>query len=174
MFSEELKQYDWDATTAAIASKTAADVERALRKERPGIDDFMALISPAAAPYLEAMAARSRALTQKRFGKVISMYIPLYITNSCTNACVYCGFNHDNPFARTTLTMEQVKAECDAIKRLAPFDNILIVSGEYPALCGVEYLEKSTWRMPALLQQYDHRGTAHEAGVLRTPHACRT
>ncbi len=61
MFSEELKQYDWEATTAAIAAKTDADVRRALAKTRPDIDDFMALISPAAAPYLETMAAvRSR------------------------------------------------------------------------------------------------------------------
>ena len=93
MFSEELEKYDWETTTAAIAAKTAADVERALAAARPGIDDFMALISPAAAPYLEAMARRSRELTRQRFGKTMSMYIPLYITNSCTNSCVYCGFN---------------------------------------------------------------------------------
>ena len=136
MFSEELKQYDWDATTAAIASKTAADVERALRKERPGIDDFMALISPAAAPYLEAMAARSRALTQKRFGKVISMYIPLYITNSCTNACVYCGFNRHNAFRRVILTPPQIADECEAIRRLGPFENLLLVTGENPVAAG--------------------------------------
>lgn len=143
MFSEELKQYDWDATTAAIASKTAADVERALRKERPGIDDFMALISPAAAPYLEAMAARSRALTQKRFGKVISMYIPLYITNSCTNACVYCGFNRHNAFRRVILTPPQIADECEAIRRLGPFENLLLVTGENPVAAGTEYLEKA-------------------------------
>ena len=102
----------------------------------------MALISPAADPFLEQMAALAHRYTLERFGRTMSLYIPMYVSNACTNKCVYCGFNHDNPFARTTLTMEQVKAECDAIKRLAPFDNILIVSGEYPALCGVEYLEK--------------------------------
>ena len=143
MFSDELKNYDWDATTAAINAKTAADVERALSRERRDINDFMALISPAAAPYLERMAALSRQLTQKRFGKVISLYIPMYITNSCTNSCVYCGFNRHNQFARVVLTPEQIKAECEAIRRLGPFENLLLVTGENPRVAGVEYLEKA-------------------------------
>lgn len=142
MFYEELKKYDWDETTAAIASKTAADVESALGREHLTVDDFMALISPAAAPYIERMAQLSRKYTLERFGKTISMYIPMYVSNACTNACVYCGFNHANPFTRVTLTMDQVKAECEAIRRLGPFENLLIVSGEFPALNGVDYLEE--------------------------------
>lgn len=142
MFYDELKQYDWDATTAAISAKTTADVERALRAARPTVDDFMALISPAAEPYLEQMASLSRKLTLERFGKTISMYIPLYVSNACTNACVYCGFNHANSMTRITLTEEQVEAECRAIKALGPFENLLVVSGEFPRLNGVEYLEK--------------------------------
>ena len=86
MFSEELAKYDWDETTAQIMAMTAADVERALGREHLDDRDFMALISPAAAPYLEQMARRSRAITEQRFGKTISMFIPLYITNSCTNS----------------------------------------------------------------------------------------
>lgn len=142
MFYDELKNYDWQATTDAIMSKTAADVERALRSRHPGIEDFMALISPAAEPYLEQMARLSQHLTLERFGRTISMYIPMYVSNACTNHCVYCGFNHHNPISRVTLTLDQVKAECEAIRRLAPFENLLIVSGEFPALNGVEYLEK--------------------------------
>ena len=88
MFSEYLKEnYDWDTTTREINSMTASDVERALAKERLTDRDFMALISPAAAPYIETMARRSREITEKRFGKTISIFIPLYITNSCTNSC---------------------------------------------------------------------------------------
>ncbi len=143
MFSEELKKYDWGETTAAIEAKTAYDVERALRKEHLGIDDFMALISPVAAPYLEQMAARSRAITQKRFGKVISLYIPLYITNSCSNACVYCGFNRNNKFKRVILKPEEIEDECKAIRRLGPFENLLIVTGENPVAAGTDYLEKA-------------------------------
>ena len=89
------------------------------------------------------MAALSRQLTQKRFGKVISLYIPMYITNSCTNSCVYCGFNRHNQFARVVLTPEQIKAECEAIRRLGPFENLLLVTGENPRVAGVEYLEKA-------------------------------
>lgn len=143
MFSDELQKYDWDATTAAIMSKTAADVDRALAKERPTVDDFMALISPAAAPRLEEMARRSRALTQKRFGKTISMYIPMYITNSCTNSCVYCGFNRHNTMERVILTPAQIKDECEAIRRLGPFENLLVVTGENPRLAGTDYLEEA-------------------------------
>ena len=143
MFSDELQKYDWDDTTAAIMSKTAADVDRALAKERHTIDDFMALISPAAAPRLEEMARLSRALTQKRFGKTISMYIPMYITNSCTNSCVYCGFNRHNKMERVILTPGQIKDECEAIRRLGPFENLLIVTGENPRLAGTDYLEEA-------------------------------
>lgn len=142
MFSDEIKRYDWNDTTRAINSKTARDVEIALSKEHLNIDDFMALISPAAEPYIENMAQLSHKYTMERFGKTISMYIPLYVSNACSNYCVYCGFNHNNPMQRTTLTMEQVKTECEAIRRLGPFENLLIVSGEFPSVNGVEYIEK--------------------------------
>ncbi len=143
MFSEELQKYDWDETTSAIMAKTENDVLRALSKERLTVDDFMALISPAAAPYLEQMAVASRRITQKRFGKTISMYIPMYITNSCSNSCVYCGFNRHNKFERIVLTPEQIKEECEAIKRLGPFENLLLVTGENPRVAGVDYLENA-------------------------------
>ena len=142
MFSQEIKQYDWDGTTAAILGKTAADVERALSREHLDVDDFMALISPAGAAYLEPMAQKAHRLTLERFGRTISMYIPMYVSNACTNSCVYCGFNHANPLERVTLTQEQVRQECEAIRRMAPFENLLIVSGEFPSLNGVDYLEQ--------------------------------
>lgn len=142
MFYDELKKYNWQETSERIKSKTAADVEAALSKTHLTVDDFMALISPAAAPYLERMAALSHRYTLERFGKTISMYIPMYVSNACTNHCVYCGFNHSNPLERVTLTLDQVKAECEAIRKLGPFENLLIVSGEFPTLNGVDYLEK--------------------------------
>lgn len=143
MFSEELEKYLWDDITRQIASKTKTDVEIALGKERLTIDDFMALISPAAAGYLEPMARLSRKYTQERFGKTISMYVPLYITNSCTNFCVYCGFNHNNPIERIILNDEEIVNECKAIRKLGPFENLLIVTGENPAKAGVDYIEKA-------------------------------
>lgn len=143
MFSEELKKYDWDATVADIMAMTAADVERALAKDKLNDRDFMALVSPAAAPYLEQMAAKSRMITEQRFGKTISIFIPLYITNSCTNSCVYCGFNRHNKINRVILTPEEIEQECKAIKKLGPFENLLIVTGENPHLAGTDYLEKA-------------------------------
>lgn len=143
MFSEELSHYSWEETTERIMAKRAADVETALGKQRPTINDFMALVSPAAAPYLEVMARLSRRYTQERFGKTISMYIPMYITNSCSNSCVYCGFNRHNKFDRVILTPEQIERECRAIRRLAPFDNLLLVTGENPRAAGVDYIERA-------------------------------
>lgn len=142
-FSEELEKYSWEDTTRQILSKTAADVEQALGKSQPDIDDFMALISPAATKYLEPMAELSRKYTLQRFGKTVSMYIPLYLTNSCTNFCVYCGFNHNNPIKRVILTEEEILNELHAIKKLGSFENLLIVTGENPKDAGVEYLEKA-------------------------------
>ena len=113
LFSEELEKYSWDEITKQIYAKTEADVARALTQEHLQIEDFMALISPAAEHYLEEMAVRSRMYTQQRFGKTISMYIPMYITNSCTNFCVYCGFNHNNPINRIILTDEEIVEECN-------------------------------------------------------------
>ena len=143
MFSEELEKISWEETTKKIYSKTDRDVRRALAKEHCNVDDFMALLSPAAAPYLEQMAALSRHYTEERFGKTISLFIPLYLTNSCTNSCVYCGFHISNPMARTILTPEQMEEEYKAIKALGPFENLLLVTGENPAKAGVPYLAKA-------------------------------
>ena len=143
MFSEELSQYSWEETTEAIAAKTAADVERALGKEQCDVDDFMSLVSPAAEPYLETMARLSRHYTEARFGRTVSMFIPLYLTNSCTNSCVYCGFHVANKMKRTILTPDEMVREFEAIKQLGPFENLLLVTGENPARAGVPYLARA-------------------------------
>ena len=140
MFTDVLSRIDWDETTARIEAKTENDVRRALAKERCDVEDFMALISPAATPYLETMARLSRKYTEERFGKTISMFIPLYITNSCINHCVYCGFHASNPMKRVILTLDQCEDEYKAIKKLAPFENLLIVTGENPVKAGPDYL----------------------------------
>lgn len=145
-FADIIDRYDWDDTIRLVESATIEDVDRVLAKASAGRqellpEDFAVLISRAADARLEEMAALSQHFTQERFGKTISLYIPLYVGNACTNKCVYCGFNHDNPFTRTILTLEQVKEECKAIRRLGPFENLLIVSGEYPSRCGVDYIE---------------------------------
>lgn len=146
-FAEIIDQYDWNETLQTVANATDADVRRVLAKAEHNVkpltpDEFAILISPAADKYLERMAQLSHRITQERFGNVISMYIPMYVSNACTNKCVYCGFNYDNPMKRTILTMDQIKAECEAIKQLGPFENLLIVSGEFPSKCGIDYMEE--------------------------------
>lgn len=146
-FADVIDRYDWDDTLHLVERATENDVLRVLNKAKSNHsrltpEDFAVLISGAADPYIENMARLSQKYTRERYGKTISLYIPMYVSNACTNKCVYCGFNHDNPMERTTLTMRQIEEECKAIKKLGPFENILIVSGEYPSLCGVEYMEK--------------------------------
>ncbi len=133
MFSEYLKNISWEETTERINSKTEADVRRALSKEHCDIEDFMAMVSPAAVPFLEQMARLSRHYTEERFGKTISMFIPLYLTNSCANGCVYCGFHASNP----------MEDEYKAIKQTGPFESLLLVTGENPAKAGVPYLAEA-------------------------------
>ena len=143
MFSEVLEKIDWDATTEAIYAKSDADVRRALAKNHLDVEDFMALISPAAEPYLETMAQLSYRYTRERFGNTMQIFIPLYITNSCTNSCVSCGFHVSNPMKRTILTEEEMVNEYKAIKKLGPFENLLIVTGENPVKAGVPYIARS-------------------------------
>lgn len=146
-FADIIDKYNWDETLALVHYAGDADVRRVLAKAERNVkpltpEEFAILISEAADPYLEKMAQLSRRFTLERFGNTISLYIPMYVSNACTNKCVYCGFNHDNAFERTTLSMPQIEQECEAIRKLGPFENLLIVSGEYPSLCGVDYMEK--------------------------------
>lgn len=144
MFSEYLETLSWEEHQQIIESTTAQDVKATLSKRgQLSVRDFMRLISPAATPFLEQMAAMSQQYTLERFGKTISLYIPLYLTNSCQNGCIYCGFNSSNKHKRTILTIEEIENEYKAIKRIGPFDNILLVTGENPAKAGVDYLAKA-------------------------------
>lgn len=142
-FTELIDQYDWDDVKSRIYAKTARDVEAALANSRRDVEDFMALVSPAAQPYLEQMAALSRKYTLERFGRTIQFYIPLYLTNSCMNHCVYCGFNHNNDIRRIILTDDQVLQEVEAIKKIGDFRHILLVTGENPRDAGADYIENA-------------------------------
>jgi 2-iminoacetate synthase len=138
MFKEEIKKYNWDEVKSSIYGKTSADVERALRKPKRDLEDFKALISPAAAPYLEQMAAMSQQLTQERFGKTIQMYIPMYLSNECQNICTYCGFSLDIKINRKTLSDKEILEEVKIIKAMG-YDHILIVTGEANKTVGLDY-----------------------------------
>ena len=118
---------------------TAVDVNRALNHEVCSVEDFKALLSPAAAPFLEKMAARARLETQKHFGNTIYLFTPLYIANYCENYCVYCGFNCYNDIRRMKLSMEQIEHEMKVISE-SGMEEILILTGESRSKSGIEYI----------------------------------
>lgn len=138
-FTSVFNQYNWTEVSESIYAKTAADVLNAMQEKRRSLEDFKALISPAAGPYLEQMAQLSSRITQTRFGKTIQMYIPLYLSNECQNICTYCGFSFDNKLKRKTLTDEELMQEAQAIKSLG-FDHVLLVTGEADKTVGTMYL----------------------------------
>ncbi|BFL48325.1 2-iminoacetate synthase ThiH [Lactonifactor longoviformis] len=120
-------------------SYTSAQVEAALRKESLNTEDFAALLSPAAAPYLEEMAHRGKEETAKHFGNSVSLFTPLYIANYCENNCVYCGFNCKNRIHRGKLTMEEIELELKNIAATG-LQDILILTGESRHASGVDYI----------------------------------
>jgi len=115
------------------------DVRASLAKSKLSLTDFANLISPAASELLEHLGRRSRAMTQQRFGKVIRLFAPLYLSNECINNCSYCGFSRDNPILRVTLSIDEMKREAEALKEQG-FRNLLLVAGEHPKFVSNNYL----------------------------------
>jgi len=122
---------------AQTAGQTAA--RESLARSSLTLTDFAQLISPAAGELLEPLGRRSQALTQQRFGKVIRLFAPLYLSNECINNCKYCGFSRDNPILRVTLSVDEVKREAAALKAQG-FRNVLLVAGEHPKFVSNGYL----------------------------------
>ena len=118
---------------------TARDVQAALEHETCSVEDFKALLSPAAEPFLERMAERARLETGKHFGNTVYLFTPLYIANYCENYCVYCGFNCYNHINRMKLNMEQIEHEMQVIAD-SGMEEILLLTGESRAMSGVEYI----------------------------------
>ena len=139
-FQNLFDTYNWDDTLASINAKTAQDVEYALSKTKRDLEDFKALISPAAAPYLEQMAHLSKMTTKKRFGNTIQMYVPMYLSNECQNICTYCGFSMTNKIPRRTLTDDEILKEVAFLKAKG-YDHILLVTGEANKTVGVPYIK---------------------------------
>ncbi len=151
-FSDVFQQLDWEDLKLQIYQKTSADVQRALSARKRNLQDFMALISPAAEPFLEEMAQESYRLTRQRFGKTIQLYVPLYLSNKCNNICTYCGFSLDNHIRRVTLSEEQLHREAQAIRKMG-FEHVLLLTGEAPGTVGMPYFRKA---LPLMKQYFAH------------------
>ena len=134
--------YNWSETLNSIYNKSNKDVELALLKDNLDLEDFKALLSPAAKPYLEQMAQKSHALTKKRFGNTIQMYAPMYLSNECQNICTYCGFSMTNKIPRRTLTDVEILKEVAFLKKKG-YDHILLVTGEANKTVGVDYVKNA-------------------------------
>jgi 2-iminoacetate synthase len=118
---------------------TARDVQAALEHETCSVEDFKALLSPAAEPFLEQMARRASQETVKHFGNTVYLFTPLYIANYCENYCIYCGFNCYNHIKRMQLNMEQIEHEMKIIAD-SGMEEILILTGESRAKSDVKYI----------------------------------
>lgn len=128
----EMHSYDPDRYTAE-------DVRRALYAETCTVEDFKALLSPAAAPFLEEMAERAKMETSKHFGNTVYIFTPLYIANYCENYCIYCGFNCYNDINRKKLSFEEIEHEMKIIAD-SGIEEILMLTGESRAASPVEYI----------------------------------
>ena len=128
-----------DALWGKARDASDKEVSAALAKREPGLADLAALLSPAAAGQLEPLAKRAHQLTQQRFGKVIRLFAPLYLSNECINNCQYCGFSRDNPILRVTLSVDEVVREAKALAGQG-FRNILLVAGEHPKFISSRYM----------------------------------
>ena len=128
---EALVKKSLDGGTAAVREVAA--------QNKFSLADFATLLSPAAAESLEVLCRRSQQLTQQRFGRVIRLFAPLYLSNECINNCAYCGFSRDNPILRVTLSLDEVRREAQELKAQG-FRNLLLVAGEHPKFVSNNYL----------------------------------
>lgn len=153
-FVSRWRQLDWDDVGMQIRACSARDVARALASGQRTLQDFMALISPAAEPFLSDMAAAAERLTRQRFGNTIGFYVPLYLSNLCSNDCTYCGFSMSNRLKRKTLNPEEIERECLAIKARG-FNSVLLVTGEHETKVGIDYFRRV---MPLIRRHFSSVG----------------
>jgi len=140
----------------------AAAVRAVLARPQLSLADFAVLLSPAAGEALETLGRRSQALTRQRFGKVIRLFAPLYLSNECINNCRYCGFSRDNPILRVTLSVDEVVREARALAEQG-FRNLLLVAGEHPKFVSDAYLADCVKAVAAVVP-----GISLEVGPMET------
>ncbi|MDR2844627.1 MAG: 2-iminoacetate synthase ThiH [Puniceicoccales bacterium] len=144
-FLATFEQHRWSDVHAAIRSRTATDVENALRRAATGdcsLDDLQSFLSPAAAAFLEPMARLAHEKTLHRFGRTVQLFAPLYVSNECHNVCTYCGFSMENKIARKILSDIELLREAAILKK-QHFDHVLVVSGESGKKVGMPYFENA-------------------------------
>lgn len=139
-FEAQWQRTDWDNTKLMIYSQTREDVQRVLQKSHLDLRDMAALLSPAAGEFLPIIANRAARLTRQRFGHMIQLFAPMYLSNLCANVCTYCGFSMNNRIKRKVLSLEEIERECLILKSHG-FDSVLLVTGEHQNKVGLEYFK---------------------------------
>ncbi|MBN2808335.1 MAG: 2-iminoacetate synthase ThiH [Deltaproteobacteria bacterium] len=149
-FLQQLQQYPQTQWREQILATTPAQIDQALRRSRLRVEDFAALLSPQVSDaQLEAMAAAAHAITSRRFGRIIQLYAPLYLSNECHNGCKYCGFNAGNKMARRTLSLAEIEKDA-LVLRNQGFRHLLLLTGEAPKVAGIDFLEAAIARIKPL------------------------
>lgn len=138
-FVAEFNALPLPALLQRSASATVPEARSLLSRSELSLADFATLISPAGAELLEPLCARSQQITRQRFGKVLRLFAPLYLSNECINNCKYCGFSRDNAILRVTLSVDEVVREARALADQG-FRNILLVAGEHPKFVSNGYM----------------------------------
>jgi 2-iminoacetate synthase len=145
-FARRLAEWPVTRVREIITAATEGDVTGALRSGVSNLRGFASLLSPAAEPFLEQAAQKAAVLTRQRFGRVLQFYVPLYVSNYCVNACVYCGFNCRNRVARCKLTVDEAVSEAEFLAAEG-FQHLLLVAGEDRNAVPVEYFEELIGRL---------------------------
>jgi 2-iminoacetate synthase len=145
-FNDVISNHPWLDIQERMGERTEEQVKRALAAKQLDLDGFISLISPAAETFIEEMAAASHSLTAQRFGLTMGLYAPLYLSSTCSNACVYCSYNVKNPVERVTLSPEEAEEEARHLYDQG-FRHILLVSGEDPRTVSLEYLSEVADRL---------------------------
>lgn len=146
-YMPDMEQIDSDIKDKVIEAMNAYEPDKytennvlqALEHDTKTIEDFKALLSPAALPFLEEIAQQAKAETRKHFGNSINMFTPLYISNYCENYCIYCGFNCHNKIHRAKLNFEEIEKEMQAIAKTG-LQEVLLLTGESKKMSDVEYI----------------------------------
>jgi len=147
MFSEEFPKISFDDVIARISNSVPDEkkikdiISRAVDLERLDLNDLFFLLNPEAQKFEKELQKAAHKITLQRHGRVMRFYAPLYVSNECTNKCVYCGFNITNDIKRTTLTLDEVAKEADAVKKLG-IQHLLLVAGESLKNVGMDYLKQ--------------------------------
>ncbi|EPG74859.1 thiazole biosynthesis protein ThiH [Leptospira fainei serovar Hurstbridge str. BUT 6] len=153
MYTELFDSTPFSEASERVLSKTKYDVEAALDKSSNGrpitFEEYLALISPSADSYLEEMAALSQHWTRKRFGNIVSLYMPMYLSNECRSSCIYCGFSYENKIPRKTLSEEEIHREAQ-ILHAKGIRHLVFLTGEEYSKTNLEYLKNAV----KILRQY--------------------